>query len=188
VGEKLDRFLPSLETTTSIKRQLINAGIDPDAIPEDWLVAIVAAMTKWQCQTQDGLKFVVNMLGFQWRKGLDDHVYEYDDHNTGVTHRIPPDKIYFFAGAAVAGNPVNPADITVSKPEHLQCEGCGISAHCVKEVWDASRGRSERLCNTCAVMSENPVVKQGGCPKKCDDCTKVCCYHHPKNMKRLRPA
>lgn len=184
MDEKLDRFRPSLEVLLSVKRQIINAGVDPDSIPMDWLDVAVAAMTRWVTQTPEGMRHIVNCLQFQWKPGLDDHHYEYASPN-GEVFDIPPSKIHFFMGAAIAGNPVNPASLTITKREGSNCEGCGITSHCVKDVRNPVTDRIERLCNTCLFMSDNTHIARSGDPLVCRDCTKKDCAHHPSCHRRL---
>ena len=181
---KLDRFRPSLETLSGVRRQLVEAGIPPEQIPEDWLYTIVAAMTKWSTTSRDGLAFMVNSLGFNWKTGDDDKVYNYIEPNSQQVHEIPPKDVHFFSGASVKGFPVNPNDIEVSSRNLEQCEGCGVTAHCLIDVRDPVSDRIERLCNNCRLLSDNLSINGTGDPSTCNECTMRSCYHNPR--KRLR--
>lgn len=182
MDEKLDRFRPSPEVINNIRRQLVNAGIALEAIPHDWLVAIVAAMTKWECQTQSGMEFVVNLLGFQWKQGEDDKDYTYIYE--GKEHSIPSNKITFFSGAAAFGKPINPVNLLTEKKHHKNCESCGIQAHCIKDYRDASKDSFEGLCNACASYSDVAQIQAQTSLRVCQDCTCTSCYHHEKNRAR----
>lgn len=186
MDSKLDRFFPSPETVAGVKRQLINAGIAPESIPQDWLAAIIAAQTKWQATTVDGSAFVVNSLGFQWTTGRDEFQYDFHDPNSMDIYKLKSDQVHFFAGAAVNGHPVNPTSIVASKRTTLQCEGCGIVSHCVKTVRDPSRDRLETLCNTCICHHEFSKVQDLGERDLCQRCTSTDCYHHPQPKKAIR--
>lgn len=184
--EKLDSFIPDADAIAGIKRQLVNAGIEPEAIPIDWLVAIVAGTTKWISQTPDGMSYVVNRLGFQWTQGKDDYVYEYNDYESGNSFVIKPKQIHFFAGAAINGKPVNPRLISSSKNKMEQCDGCGITSHCIKNVRDPAKDRLQSLCNACLYQSDSPRIKEMGNSIICNECTCLDCYHHPKAQTALR--
>lgn len=182
---KLDKFLPNPDVVAGVKRQLIEAGVHPDSVPQDWLIATIAAMTKWQCQTAEGAAHVVNSLGFQWSTGKDEFQYDYH-HTDGSIHRLKPNQIHFFAGAAINGKPVHPRCIVASKKQTAQCDGCGATTHCVKTVRDPSRDRLETLCNTCLTSHEISKVREHGRGDMCRRCTTVDCYHHPQSEKALR--
>jgi hypothetical protein len=182
--QKLDVFRPSPEVLMAVKRQIMNAGVDPDSIPMEWLDVMIAAMTKWITQTQDGTKYAVNWLQFQWKAGMDDHEYDYVVPG-GAVMRIPANKVHFFMGAAISGNAVNPAHLVITKKESFQCEGCGIGAHCVKDAHNPERRNSERLCNTCLYMSDNIHLKRQGDPVICRECSKSDCSHHPSCQRML---
>lgn len=186
MDEKLDEFLPSLETLSGVRRQLISAGIKAEDINEEWLVTVVAAMSKWMTRTTDGLEFVVASLGFQRRMGDDDKIYRYIEPTTQNVYEIPPNQVRFFAGAALKGFPINPIDLEVSERRTEQCEGCGIVAHCLKEVRDPISDRLERLCNNCLWQSDNWRIKDHGDPMICQECTVLGCHHHPRKQNSLR--
>lgn len=184
--EKLDAFFPSAEVTEGVKRQLVNAGIDPNTIPMDWVVAAIAATHKWQQQTQEGLVHTVNLLGFKFKRGLDDHNYDYENPYSGEIVRVPAHRVYFFAGASMLGRPVSPDSIIISKRETDQCESCGVSAHCLKTIRDPRTDRQERLCNNCISLHDSLTVNQQGEQRICRDCTKTTCFHHPANNRQKR--
>lgn len=182
---KLDAFRPSLETLSGIRRQLVDAGIPTEQIPEDWLIAITAAMTKWISRDRHGMAFVVNALGFRWKTGDDDKIYRYIEPTTQNVYEIDPKQVHFFAGAAVRGVPTDPTNVEITERITEQCDGCGISAHCLTDIRDPVSDRIERLCNNCRTLSDNPRVRDKGDPMVCEECTVRDCYHHPRHMKRL---
>jgi hypothetical protein len=184
--EKLDGFRPSAEVLAGVRRQLVSAGVDPDTIPEDWLFAIVAAMTKWSFRTPSGLEFSLQWLGAQTKKGLDDFDYEYSDSQTGNSYQINPDRVMYFAGASVNGYPVDPQSIYSSKKEENQCDSCGTRRHCVKDVRDPVKDRLESYCNACLSYHDNPRLSSGCSVHKCETCTDVGCYHNPRYRKDQR--
>jgi len=186
VDNKLDRFFPSPDTVAGVKRQLLNAGIPAESIPHDWLVAIIAAQTKWQCSTADGMAFVVNSLGFQWTCGKDEYQYDFHDPNSMDIYKLKSNQVHFFAGAAVNGCPVHPQSIAISKRATAQCEGCGIVSHCTKTIRDPSKDRMETLCNVCICHHEYSKVQDLGERDLCRRCTASDCYHHPQSKKAIR--
>lgn len=178
---KLDAFIPSAETLAGVRRQLVDAGVDP--INEEWLLVVVSAMTKWQTTTADGMRFFVNSLGFCWKDGEDDKVYRYIDPQTQTVYDINPKDIHFFSGSAVRGVPIDVNSLEVYDRKAEQCEGCGICAHCLKEVRDPISDRLERLCNNCLWQSDNFRIKDQGDPMICEECTVTHCYHHPRRQR-----
>lgn len=176
--EKLDQFMPSMEMVAGVKRQLVAAGIAPEYIPMEWLNAIVAAVNKWHT-TKEGANTLFNQLGFQLIRGKDDKEYEYCDA-WGNRYSIPPTQVMFVQGALVHGNPVNPGSIVVTSKVSAQCEGCGITGHCIEEIRNPSTDRIETLCNTCRAMHNNTRISSTASTNKCTSCTVVSCYHHPR--------
>lgn len=181
MDEKLDAYRPAPETVAAIKHQLLKAGVQPETIiADEWIAAIIAAQSKWQAQTAEGLVYTAALLGFDSRRGLDDQCYSYIHPETGEVKEYPSHKVAFYAGASLYGKPVNPHNILISKKLLNQCESCGISAHCLKDIRDPRRDLVEKLCNTCITLSDSPTINQHGEQRICRDCTVKSCAHHPQ--------
>lgn len=177
--ESLDNFIPPPEVLHGTLRQLEEAGLNPDAVPKDWLVTILAAMAKW-CRTPDGLKFLATSLGLRWDRGRDDRLYEYYNPETGEVHPVPSEIIMFIRGIAIRGNVIDERLLNSFEKNHQRCDGCGMSSHCIKEVRDPRTDRLESLCNYCLSMDEMRRVKEQADPSVCDRCTVTTCAHHPR--------
>lgn len=184
--EKLDKFAPSPGVIAGVKRQLVNAGVAPESIPHEWLSAIIAAQTKWQCTSMDGMAYVVNTLNFQWTTGKDEFQYDFHDPNSMDVYKLKSGQVHFFAGAAVNGHPVHPNCIVASRRPTSQCDSCGIVSHCTKTVRDPSRDRLETLCNVCICMHEITKVQEQGSKDLCRHCTFTTCHHHPQSKRAVR--
>jgi hypothetical protein len=177
--DKLDAFMPPAEVVEGVKRQMVNAGIDHTSIPVDWLVATIAAMNKWS-RTPDGLKYVINSMGFTWTRGRDDRLYEVYNPQNGEVYPVPSAHVVFFSGVAVRGHPIDQTLLQSFDKINQQCDSCGIRAHCIKEFRDPSKDRLESLCNYCLSMDDLKRVKFGGDPSICEECTVTTCAHHPR--------
>jgi hypothetical protein len=181
--EKLDRFLPSKEMYHGIKMQLVKAGIDPTAIPEDWLITILAAVSKWQLCTQDGIAETINNLGFDWTTGKDEVFYEYFSP-VGTVEEVNSKDIHFFAGASIRGRPIKPSNIIISKRDEFSCSSCGVKTYCVKEVRNPVIDDIESICNACLTLHENRKMRDKTEGKECSTCTEHKCYHNPRYIGR----
>lgn len=178
-NRKLDNFRPDYETLQRIKRIIAESGIPPDTIDTEWVEAAIAATFKWQSKTHEGMKFTVNLLNFQWTRGLDEKKYHFTDNN-GVLHAIPSDKVFFFAGASIKTDwgtfMVHPNSITIDKKETTNCDCCGSSVHCVTTVRDPSTDRLDSLCNGCIIRHESMRVRDQGRTDLCYSCSRKTCH------------
>jgi hypothetical protein len=164
----------------AVKRQLINAGIEPETIPHDWLEASIAAVSKWIQQTEEGVQFVGSLLYFDTQKGNDDKEYRVIDD---VNHRIDivaSGNIMFVEGCFVNSRPTPLSHLEISEKPREQCESCGILAHCVPAI---PAPASEQLCNHCTVSHEHPRVYERGSNSICTDCPVRTCAHHPEKCR-----
>ena len=175
--EKLDSFIPPLEVLNAIRRQLINAGIGPEGIPEDWLVAIAAATNMAISKDQIVQKFVVERMRMKWKRGEDNKEYEYYHPENGEVYPVSPEKVTYYWGAAVFGKPVDPELVTSMNKTTVPCDGCGVSVYCSKEV--ASNGKILTLCRACLLQSEHRAEAND----TCNNCTLTSCVHNPKRIK-----
>ena len=180
MSEKLDNYVPSREALSGIRRQLEEAGIPLESIPEDWLVAIAAAMNKWLFSGKDGLEFAASRMQLKWKRGDDDKEYEYYHTQSGEVYPVPPEKTLFYWGASVFGRPVDPEMVMTMDKSCETCEGCGVSMYCVSEYSHPVKGRLETLCRSCAAQSDY----RADLSDTCTNCTMTSCAHNPRHVKR----
>lgn len=191
--EKLDPFAPSSESLNGTKQQLLKAGILEEEIPQDWLTAILAAHDKWLLTTENGLKQFSRFFCFNLKGGDDDTDYFVVNNATNVTTNVKTSDVWFFNGVVVRGIPMHVADsrrqgaippleLEISEKTKNQCEGCGIFAHCIKDVSDPYTERIETLCNHCITLHEHPKVNDLGGSKVCELCNSQKCLYKNKNI------
>lgn len=173
--DKLDRYAPSAEILSAVKNELVKAGVSPEVIPEDWVGATIAALSRWMQQRPEGLNYAARLLGFQIVKGGSDREYEVLDRNTGESYPIDSDKIFYYCGVVANKIPVNPEDVlSVDKPKD-DCEFCQTRQHCVKETRDGYQ--VHKACGYCTRHAFGTIQHQGD--NICHECTVTQCPHHP---------
>lgn len=177
---KLDEFLPNIETLYGIRTQLTKAGVDSSAIPEDWLKAISAAFVKHICKTEEGHNFISQLLNFRWQQGLNTKEYILLNERGEEIKDIQPKDISTFNGCLIAGVPVNPSRVKINDLPGYRCDDCGVRAHCVTEVLNYRRDQIDSLCNTCLKHSEEAKQRDYHVVGLCDSCDDLNCPHNPK--------
>ena len=178
MSEKLDKFKPNRNDFAMVKRQLVAAGVEPDQIPEEWVIATMAAMAKWVSTTDEGFNYISNLLEFDFTKGDDSKQYGVD---TGIeVFDVDANDICFVRGAIAGGRPVASSRLHWWPKVTSECQSCGVVKHCVKDVHNPITGEPMGLCNHCTCYHEHPRVNDYGDFSKCSDCPVVDCSHHPK--------
>lgn len=207
--EKLDAYCPPLEAVAGVRQQLLNAGVPPEIFPERWFPEIIAAMAKWMQTTEDGLKFGARLFHFDFQRGMDTHQYEVTHYekcqgrdfcmNRGhcmpngvaqpvrclrelqpIVKEVNSTDIYFFKGCISERQPIPLSAVAFYEKPKGQCEGCGITSHCLRPVSGAYSGTTTDQCNHCVSYSDSPRVRSEGDPSICDSCTDLRCTHHPR--------
>lgn len=161
-----------------IKRELVNAGINNENIPVDWLEAIAAATFKWIASKPEGLKQVSKLLQATWTRGALDEEYFFQGEE--VTHK----DVYFMQASMVKGKMVPPSSIESKDKYKVQCEECGSRVHCVADVYNYRKDRSDSLCNACLSHNENIRLRDFGEPGLCDICPDTTCVHNHIHLRR----
>jgi len=162
-----------------IKAQLVNAGCDPMLIPDDWVMASVAATAKWIQQTEAGLDFVSRLLHLSYEQGREDKVYEVVDDDNLTAELVKPEDIYMISGCVANRRPVPFHSVNVHEKETSQCDGCGTTAHCLQNVRDPFTDKVVELCNYCVTHHEHPRIHELGGRDMCERCPVRSCKHHP---------
>lgn len=169
---------------SGVKRQLVEAGIDPDSIPMDWLEAASAATFKWMAETADGGLFGANILELEWFRGEDEKQYRLHDHQQQVIKPVKSEDVYLLRGAIVNGKSVPFSQLSSVNKESENCDCCGIISHCTKIVKDPVTERLERLCNHCMARHEHPKIRDEGDDSLCRNCTMLSCSNNPVKQRR----
>lgn len=170
----------------AVRRQLVEAGIALEAIPNDWVEATIAAMQKWLTTTRDGSRHAADLLQLQVFRGQDDKNYFLVDRENVVEDKIPADDVWFLNGLVVKGVVTDPKGLRISEGARAPCDGCGIISFCLKNVLDPAVGTLKSYCNFCVTSHESPKVYDQGGESICRNCTVTTCAHHP--AKRRLPA
>lgn len=207
--EKLSDYFPPREAISGVRQQLLTAGVRAEALPDDWIPAVLAAAAKWMRTTEDGLDFAARLFHFEIERGKDTHEYEltYYEKCQGwdfclnrehcmpegssrrvrclrqVQPKVKPvksDKIFFLQGCIVEGSPVPISSIDCQERSREVCPGCSATLHCVKELKGAYSKTITSLCNHCRSYNESPRIRSEGDPSVCDSCTAIKCIHHPR--------
>jgi len=179
MSEKLDHYTPTQTTLHGVQRQLVEAGIEPEQIPSDWLFAIVAATRKWIAETGDGAQDAAGLLGLEWFPGDPSNEYKVLSHFNAPDKVVKPENVLFFRGVMVGGGAIPFSTLRISKRGSESCDSCGIIQYCVKTTRDPALDRLTSLCNTCMVGHESFVVKDQGDPTLCARCAEESCSYHP---------
>lgn len=183
MSEKLDQYRPDQETFQAIRRILVDAGVPLQDIPDGWVVATIAAMSKWMSNSEMGNKFAIQLLGFDWTKGSEDKIYRVLDGYNRPSDQLNPDSVLFFYGITINGKSIPPRQMEITHKTDDTCEVCCVNTHCTKIVTDPSTSRMLRLCNHCTSFHEHPRVADQGGYRHCEACPKTACTHHPKKEK-----
>ncbi|MCJ7521123.1 MAG: hypothetical protein MUP21_02730 [Dehalococcoidia bacterium] len=175
-----------------------------DVIPDDWLVAITAAMAKWMQTTEGGLQFGARLFHFELERGRRDVDYIVSSsencpdwasclrpescsllgdtclRSSMVERTVGADNVWFYQGAIVEKRPTGLSAIEIRDKEKKHCSSCSIVSHCVKEFSVTySETTNNAHCNFCAVRSQNPRIQQYGDLSLCETCTVTRCENHP---------
>lgn len=164
---------------SGVTRQLINAGVNFDYLPHEWIPAILAGTLKWLTENQAGLEEILKRLNFRFLKAGSEKEYSLIDPTETYITTLKPEDILFVQGALAAGKPIPLERLSISEKERNQCEDCGIVSHCLKDIRDPKTDSLKSLCNCCLIFHENPRVKDYGDAQKCQSCTVFACAHHP---------
>lgn len=163
-----------------VQRQLLEAGIPFESIPQDWLNYIVAATRKWMATTQEGSQDAADLLGLQTFRGETNKNYMIVDHEEVVENRVDGDNVWFVQGLIFDGAPADLARLRVSEKTREPCDGCGMIASCLKIIRDPDKDVLTSLCNFCCTYHESLQVKDLGGLDTCQRCTVTNCAHHPE--------
>jgi len=196
--EKLDQHAPTIERVLGTKRQLQRAGIpdrDIDLI-SSWIPAILAAEEKWRITTDEGLTYLMRMLEAKIQFGESDKDYTLVDNVRQTQHSLKNKQVVFYEGVLVQGRPVAivdprvknfipPLELDISEKAKSQCDGCGIVAHCLKEVVEPFSEKIEHLCNFCLTHHEHPRINALGGSGTCEECSVRTCQQHPEHRRNV---
>lgn len=174
----LSNFRPSPSMVQDIKRELVKAGANGDAIPVDWLEAIVAATFKWVATKPQGLEQVSNLLGLKCIEGRLDTNYELLDSRGIPSENINPSNIYFLEGCMVNGYMVPKSSVRVNEKAKDQCQECGSFVHCTKEIFNHRKDDTETFCNACLIQTDDLRAREKGDMSLCVDCPDTSCVHN----------
>lgn len=178
--EKLDQYLPTMEILSQVRRQLVDAGVEPDHIPQDWLAAIIAATRKWVASSPDGACDAINLLGFEWSQGDPSCLYEVLSLTTAPARQVKSEDVYFFRGIMADREPIMPVRLKISKKESKTCDSCGIISHCVQEIRHPRTERLSSYCSNCLSNHEDIWFRDYRDTNECSSCPKDTCSHNPK--------
>lgn len=162
-----------------MRQQLLKAGIIPESIPNDWVVATIAAFRKWVHTTKDGAIEVTSLLQLESARGSDEMDYTVFDDVDGREYRVRAEDIVYLRGVVVNGQTIPLKNLCASRKTVEKCDDCGIAAHCIKEVLDPLKDRHKSLCNQCITYHDHPRVSEQGGYNICKNCTALTCSHHP---------
>ena len=174
----LSDFRPTGSMVQDIKRELVNAGINGENIPVDWLEAIAAATFKWIASKPEGLKQASRLLQATWKQGAMNE--EYFFHGGKVQH----DDVYFMQATMVKGEMVPPSSVESKDKYKVQCDECGGSVHCVRDVYNYNKDRTDSLCNACLSQNEDLRLREHGDQSLCDICPDTTCVHNHIHLRR----
>ena len=177
---KLDFFLPDAEVLQGVKRQLIDAGIDSRAIPQDWLAAICAAFVKQISTKKEGYSYISRLLNFHWQQGSNTKEFIILDDNGNEYAEADHDDVVLVSGCLVKGKPIHPSRVRIRRKPEYRCDDCGSRTFCVTEVFNYHKDRIESLCNMCLKFSEEPKHREQYNSSLCADCGDLNCVHNPK--------
>jgi len=174
----LSNFRPTPEMAQDIKRELVNAGIDANTIPMDWLEAVTAATFKWVSTRPSGLKEMSNLLGLRWIEGRTDTNYQIMDTRGIPTEDVDPKNIYFVEGC-MANDRMHPKNlIRVNEKKKDQCQECGSFVHCIEEVFNHRKDTTDTYCNACLAQAEDLKARDRGDTQMCVACPDITCVHN----------
>jgi len=166
-------------------RQLVNAGIPYEQIPQEWAAAIVAASLKWLTGSQEGVEDNLARLQLECFRGSSEKSYFVTDENETFSTEVKPEDVTFVRGAIANGSPIPLKRLSISEKERAQCDDCGIVSHCLVDVRDPSTDKIKSLCNNCVTYNDHPRIKDLGGRDKCERCSVLNCAHHPHKQKQL---
>lgn len=182
----LDQFRPTVETLQAIKRQIADAGVSLESIPNDWAEVIIAATAKWIATTPDGVASVAKLLNLECFPGSDDKEYIYYPDVGPRELPVKPENILFLKGIVIDGMPAFTSLLDIKQKKEESCEDCGIISFCTKVILEPAAGRHlMRLCNFCISHHSHPRVYDQGNKEDCKRCPKTTCAHNEKNSLKL---
>jgi hypothetical protein len=170
-----------------VRRQLLEAGIPSETIPDDWLNYIVAATRKWIATSREGAADAADLLGMKTFRGNSDKVYALVAHDEVVEHITDGENVWFLQGLVVDGVVTDPSRLRISSKGREQCSSCGTLVSCVKTIRDPYSDRLETLCNKCITFSDHPQVRDQGGLDICRQCTVTTCANHPRRTHSAFP-
>lgn len=170
-----------------MKQQLLQAGIDNDHIPHDWLPAIIAATEKW-LTTDDGLKHVCRLFNLKARNANSDNEYTLIDNVNRSAKTVKNSQVWLLEGVVVDGKPVSvltpgtnqdiqPLELEISEKNKNKCDSCGILAHCLTEIREPRTDNLMSYCNYCAYHNEDLRIRDNASLEVCSSCTVSTCSH-----------
>lgn len=176
--EKLDGFLPDEETLYSIRRKLVDAGVED--VNMEWLRAVSAAFVKHISTSKEGYNYISRLLNFHWQQGANTKEYLVLDRNGEVCREADAEQVHIFSGCLVNGVAVRPSNIRIREKPGYRCDDCGTRAHCVTETLNYRRDDLESLCNTCLKHAEEQRQQNLHSSGMCHECDDLNCPHNPK--------
>jgi hypothetical protein len=169
---------------SGVIRQLVNAGISYEEIPQDWTRAIAAACLKWLTSSGEGIQDNLSRLQLAYYQGDSEKAYFVTDEYETVSNEVASEDVMFVRGVVVGGIPIPFERLSISDKDRLQCDDCGVVAHCLVDVRDPRTDKIRNLCNNCVTFHDNPRVQDRGGRDKCERCTLINCTHHPLLLTR----
>jgi len=171
---------------TGVIRQLVNAGIPYEQIPQEWAAAVVAATIKYLTSHREGIEENLSRLNLEQYLGSSEKDYFVTNEDETICHQVPADNITFVRGVVSNGFPIPLKRLSISDKEKAQCEDCGMVAYCLVDVRDPGTDKIKSLCNNCVTYHENPKVKDLGGRDICERCTLFNCVHHPRKAAAMK--
>lgn len=171
---------PKPEITNRVSNRIEELGIYYD---QEMVAVIIAAYEDLLKNTFDMKTHLVEMLGFDWRRGESDKNYEITGHNGEPQKALNGSDIVFMQAVIAKSSFVNPRLVVEQEIELEGCDACGILSHCTKVIRNKATDKLERICNNCLVYDEQ--LRGEGDAARCEGCSKIMCEHHPKETRRF---
>lgn len=91
---------------TGVIRQLVNAGIPYEQIPQEWAAAVVAATIKYLTSHREGIEENLSRLNLEQYLGSSEKDYFVTNEDETICHQVPADNITFVRGVVSNGFPI----------------------------------------------------------------------------------